>query len=47
VRPPVFARHLPVALGCGGSKMRTARYNEQADRRSWASMRSLFDEVFR
>ena len=30
-----------------GSMMRTARYNEQADRRSWASMRSLFDEVLR
>ena len=30
-----------------GSMMRTARYSEQADRRSWASMRSLFDEVFR
>jgi dienelactone hydrolase len=30
-----------------GSMMRTALYNEQADRRSWASMRSLFDEVFR
>ena len=28
-----------------GSMMRTARYNEQADRRSWASMKSLFDEV--
>jgi len=28
-----------------GSMMRTAMYNEQADRRSWASMRSLFDEV--
>ena len=28
-----------------GSMMRTALYNEQADRRSWASMRSLFDEV--
>jgi dienelactone hydrolase len=28
-----------------GSMMRTARYDEQADRRSWASMRSLFDEV--
>jgi hypothetical protein len=25
--------------------MRTALYNEQADRRSWASMKSLFDEV--
>jgi dienelactone hydrolase len=30
-----------------GSMMRTARYNEQADRRSWASMRGLFDEVLR
>ena len=29
-----------------GSMMRTALYNAQADRRSWASMRSLFDEVF-
>ena len=29
-----------------GSMMRTALYSEQADRRSWASMRSLFDEVF-
>jgi dienelactone hydrolase len=28
-----------------GSMMRTAMYNEQADRRSWASMKSLFDEV--
>ena len=28
-----------------GSMMRTAMYNEQADRRSWASMHSLFDEV--
>jgi dienelactone hydrolase len=28
-----------------GSVMRTALYNEQADRRSWASMKSLFDEV--
>jgi dienelactone hydrolase len=28
-----------------GSLMRTALYNEQADRRSWASMKSLFDEV--
>ena len=27
-----------------GSMMGTALYNEQADRRSWASMRSLFDE---
>jgi dienelactone hydrolase len=30
-----------------GSMMRTALYNEQADRRSWASMRALFDEVLR
>jgi dienelactone hydrolase len=30
-----------------GSLMRTALYSAQADRRSWASMRSLFDEVFR
>jgi dienelactone hydrolase len=30
-----------------GSMMRTALYSAQADRRSWASMRSLFDEVFR
>jgi len=29
-----------------GSMMRTALYNEQADRRSWASMRSLLDEAF-
>src|SRR6266436_5884380 len=29
-----------------GSIMRAARYSAQADRRSWASMRSLFDEVF-
>jgi dienelactone hydrolase len=29
-----------------GSMMRTALYNAQADRRSWASMRALFDEVF-
>jgi dienelactone hydrolase len=28
-----------------GSMMRTAMYNEQADRRSWASMKGLFDEV--
>jgi dienelactone hydrolase len=28
-----------------GSMLRTARYSAQADRRSWASMRSLFDEV--
>ena len=30
-----------------GSIMRPALYSEQADRRSWASMRSLLDEVFR
>jgi dienelactone hydrolase len=30
-----------------GSIMRAALYNEQADRRSWASMRSLFEDVFR
>jgi dienelactone hydrolase len=30
-----------------GSMMRTALYNEQADRRSWVAMRGLFDEVFR
>src|SRR5882672_9942031 len=30
-----------------GSIMRAALYSEQADRRSWASMRSLLDEVFR
>ena len=30
-----------------GSMMRTALYSAQADRRSWASMRSLLDEVFR
>ena len=30
-----------------GSMMRTALYSAQADRRSWASMRSLFEEVFR
>lgn len=30
-----------------GSMMRTALYSEQADRRSWESMRSLFDEVLR
>jgi dienelactone hydrolase len=30
-----------------GSIMRAAMYSEQADRRSWASMRSLLDEVFR
>jgi len=29
-----------------GSMLRPALYNEQADRRSWASMKSLFDEVF-
>jgi len=28
-----------------GSMMRTALYNEQADRRSWVSMQNLFDEV--
>jgi dienelactone hydrolase len=28
-----------------GSMRRTALYNAQADQRSWASMRSLFDEV--
>jgi dienelactone hydrolase len=28
-----------------GSMMRTALYSPRADRRSWASMRSLFDEV--
>src|SRR5262245_8574305 len=28
-----------------GSIMRAALYNEQADRRSWASMISLFDEI--
>ncbi len=28
-----------------GSMMRTALYNERADRRSWAAMKSLFDEV--
>ena len=28
-----------------GSMMRTELYNEQADRRSWASMQNLFDEV--
>jgi len=28
-----------------GSMLRTALYSAQADRRSWASMRSLFDEV--
>jgi dienelactone hydrolase len=30
-----------------GSMMRTALYSAQADRRSWASMRSLLEEVFR
>lgn len=30
-----------------GSMMRAALYSEQADRRSWASMRSLFEEAFR
>jgi len=30
-----------------GSMMRAARYSEQADRRSWASMQSLLDEAFR
>jgi dienelactone hydrolase len=29
-----------------GSMMRTALYSAQADRRSWAAMRSLFEEVF-
>jgi dienelactone hydrolase len=29
-----------------GSMLRAALYSEQADRRAWASMRSLFDEVF-
>jgi dienelactone hydrolase len=28
-----------------GSMMRTALYSEQADRRSWTAMKSLFDEV--
>ena len=28
-----------------GSMMRTALYSEQADRRSWAAMKGLFDEV--
>ena len=28
-----------------GSMMRTALYNERADRRSWTSMQNLFDEV--
>jgi dienelactone hydrolase len=30
-----------------GSMLRAALYNPQADRRSWASMRSLFDDVLR
>ena len=30
-----------------GSMLRTARYSAQADRRSWAAMRGLLDEVFR
>jgi dienelactone hydrolase len=30
-----------------GSMMRTALYSARADRRSWASMRGLFDEVLR
>jgi dienelactone hydrolase len=30
-----------------GSMMRTALYSAQADRRSWASMRTLLEEVFR
>jgi dienelactone hydrolase len=30
-----------------GSMMRTAMYNAQADRRSWAAMRGFFDEVLR
>ena len=30
-----------------GSIMRAALYNETADRRSWASMRGLFEEAFR
>ena len=29
-----------------GSIMRAALYNETADRRSWTSMRGLFEEVF-
>jgi dienelactone hydrolase len=29
-----------------GSMLRSALYNEQADRRSWTSMRNLLDEVF-
>jgi dienelactone hydrolase len=32
-------------LAADGSMMRSALYSAQADRRSWASMRSLFDEV--
>ena len=28
-----------------GSMLRTALYSAKADRRSWASMRALFDEV--
>jgi hypothetical protein len=28
-----------------GSMMRAALYNARADRRSWAAMNSLFDEV--
>jgi len=32
-------------LAADGPIMRAALYNERADRRSWASMRSLFDEV--
>lgn len=28
-----------------GSMMRTALYNEQSDRRAWAAMKALFDEV--
>jgi dienelactone hydrolase len=30
-----------------GSMLRTALYSAQADRRSWASMRGLLEEVFR
>ena len=29
-----------------GSMMRTALYNAQADRRSWAAMRGLLEEAF-
>jgi hypothetical protein len=29
-----------------GTMMRTAVYSAQADRRSWASMRGLFEQVF-